>query len=154
VHSRTRLLAIVLLGASVLAACGGDSQRRGADRATPTTATTSKATSTSAGGTATTMGDDMGGMKDKYTITAKNVAFTPDTVTIAAGHEVEIEFVNKDAAVPHNLHFMTPKEVKTDVETGKADGVEATAHLKVDQAGSYDFVCDVHPTMKGKLVVK
>jgi plastocyanin len=27
-------------------------------------------------------------------------------------------------------------------------------HLKIDAASSYDYVCGIHPSMKGKLVIK
>ena len=63
----------------------------------------------------------------------------------------EITFDNQDASVPHNLHFMTPTEAKTDVKTGPAT---ATLHLNVDKPGTYDFACDVHPAMKGQLTVQ
>jgi plastocyanin len=146
-----RLLPIAIATVAVLfSACGGDNQTSGADTTTATTATTVASMTTVSGGPTTTDGMS----QTKSTITAKNVAFVPNKLTIAANTDVEVIFDNRDASVPHNIHFFTPTEVKTDVKEGKADGVKETVKLKVDKAGDYDFTCDVHPTMKGVLTVQ
>ncbi len=146
-----RLLgAATIATALLLAACGGDSQRVGSDQTTPTSSSTTVTTAAGESTSTSTGMDDHGGMKS-IRITAKNVAFSPAKVPIPVNQEVEIVFDNRDASVPHNIHFKTPTEVKTDVKEGRKDGSEEKVTLKVDTAGTYEFVCDVHPTMKGEL---
>ncbi|HZN14538.1 MAG TPA: cupredoxin domain-containing protein [Acidimicrobiales bacterium] len=146
-----RLLPVaVATAALLLSACGGDDQARGADKTTPSTTTTTRAsTSTTTGGGAMTTSSEA--MKTHFTVVAKNIAFSPEKLTIPANVDVEVVFDNQDAAVPHNIHFFTPKEVKTDPKNGPE---KDTVTLRVDKAGTYDYTCDVHPTMKGDLTVK
>jgi plastocyanin len=144
------------IAALLLGACGGDDQESGSDvEATATTSTTAATATTAATGatTATTAHSD-GMDKTEFKITAKNIAFSPDKLTIPLAKEVKIVFDNRDNAVPHNIHFKTPTDVKTDVKEGKSAGVKDTVQLNVDKAGTYDFLCDVHPTMKGELTVE
>jgi plastocyanin len=142
---RRLLLVVLASGALLLAACGGDDQATGADRTTapaPTVATTTVRS------TAETMAPEP--MKTAFTITAKNVAFKPTKINAPAGQELTVTFDNQDNGVAHNLHFKTPDEVKTDV----ASGVDKeTLKFTVSKAGTYDYVCDVHPAMKGELKV-
>ncbi|MBA3653526.1 MAG: cupredoxin domain-containing protein [Actinobacteria bacterium] len=146
-----RLLgAATIMTALLLAACGGDSQRVGSDRTTPPTSSASVTTAAGEATSTSTGMHDHGGTKS-IKITAKNVAFSPAKVPIPVSQEVEVVFDNRDASVPHNIHFKTPTEVKTDVKEGKTDGSEQKVKLTVDTAGTYEFVCDVHPTMKGEL---
>ncbi len=142
----SRRLSIVALaiGALLLSACGGDSQKKGADTTTPPTVATTQV-STSA--PATTTG---GGMKTHLTVVAKNVAFNPTTLTAPLNADIEITFDNQDSGVAHNFHLKTPDEVKTDVKTGPD---KETVKVKVSKAGTYDYVCDVHPAMTGNLTV-
>ena len=144
------LVVTATLPVLLLSACGGDSQRKGADRATPSTTVTTKA---KADQTAMTEQPDMteAPLPTSVTITAKNVAFVPTKVTIAAKTDVTVTFDNQDAGVPHNLHFDTPDVVKTDVKNGPD---QETLKLNVDKPGKYTFMCDVHPTMAGTLTVR
>jgi plastocyanin len=147
-----RSIVAAAIAALLLAACGGDDQESGSDETTPPTAETTAVTNA----TSTTEGHD--GMaepdKEEFKIVGKNIAFDPDKLTIPVGKEVEIVFDNRDASVPHNIHFRTPKDVKSDLKEGKSAGVRDRLKLKVDEAGTYEFLCDVHPTMKGELTVK
>lgn len=149
----TRLFAAAVTAAALLlGACGGDDQQSGSDATTPETTSTT-ATSTSVGGaTATTADHDMG--KTEFKITGKNIKFTPDKLTIPLNTKVTINFDNRDASVLHNIHFKTPTDAKTDIKEGKSGGTKDTLELLVDTAGKYDFLCDVHPTMKGELTVQ
>jgi plastocyanin len=126
----------------LLAACGGDDQATGADRTTAPTVATTKAST----GETTPPPP----MQTQFTITAKNVAFKPTKISAPVGQELEVTFDNQDNGVAHNLHFKTPDEVKTDVKSGVD---KETLKFTVSKGGTYDYVCDVHPAMKGELKV-
>lgn len=141
--ARRLFLAAVLTGALALAACGGDNQSKGADKTTPPTV----ATTTSG---ATQMTEAPANLQTAFTITAKNVAFTPTKIDVPANQQLTVTFDNEDAGVAHNLHFKTPDDNKTDVKQGVD---KETLTFTVAKAGTVDYMCDVHPTMKGELTV-
>lgn len=90
------------------------------------------------------------------TITAQNIAFLETEVTAPADTPFTIAFVNLDAGVPHNvaIHEGSP----TGPEIWKGDifnGVETRVYeVPALPAGTYGFVCTVHPNMTGTLIVK
>lgn len=122
---RRSLIGAVAFVALLGAACGGDD---GGD----------------AGGSAA--GGDGGG-GGSITLTAKDFAWDPGTLTAAAGSSIEL--VNDDDA-EHNL---------TIEDAGVDEDVDGGASVTVDlgdvEAGSYEFVCEYHPdTMTGTLEVE
>jgi plastocyanin len=151
----SRFRAVLVVAAPpvvLLSACGGDDQRHGADVATPATTTTAKAAQADHTGMTTGMTEaPPAALPTSVTIAAKNVAFVPTSLTIAKDTDVQVTFDNQDAGVPHNIHFDTPKTVKTDVKNGAG---QDTFTLNVDKAGKYHYMCDVHPTMLGTLTVR
>jgi len=86
-------------------------------------------------------------------ITASGVQWTTKDVTAPANAAFKIHFDNQDASTQHNIIIKdgTGMEMfKTDLLTGAATmdyDVPALA------AGTYTFVCLVHPSMVGNLVV-
>jgi plastocyanin len=88
------------------------------------------------------------------TIVAKDMAFSPSTVEIAANKSVTIHFDNQESA-PHNVAIYKDANASEKISVG-----EIVTASKADQvvpglaAGSYFFRCDVHPDMKGTIVVK
>ena len=88
------------------------------------------------------------------TIVAKDMAFSPSTVEIAAGKNVTIHFDNQESA-PHNVAIYKDASASEKVSVG-----EIVTAAKADQvvpaltAGTYFFRCDVHTNMTGSLVVK
>jgi len=88
------------------------------------------------------------------TIVAKDMAFSPTTVEIAANKNVTIHFDNQDSA-PHNVAIYKDSSAAEKVSVG-----EIVSSSKADQvvpalaAGTYFFRCDVHTNMTGSLVVK
>ncbi|MCW2607067.1 MAG: blue (type 1) copper domain protein [Frankiales bacterium] len=76
------------------------------------------------------------------------LAFSPSTVTAKAGSlalTLQIE-----GGVPHNLVF-DEDTIGEDIAT-IGDG-SATGTFEFPKAGTYDFVCTLHPGMDGKVVV-
>jgi plastocyanin len=90
------------------------------------------------------------------TITAQGIAYTESEVTAPADKPFTIAFHNMDAGVPHNvaIHEGSPSGqelFKGDIFNGVATKVYDVPALP---AGTYAFVCSVHPNMTGTLVVK
>ena len=122
----------LLVLAAVLAACSGAS-------AAPVTGTPAPAGSpASAGGT--------------VAVVAKDIKFTTPAVAVAAGSPFTIAFDNQDGA-PHNVAISDASG--TSVFKG-----EIVSAKKVDYAvpalaaGTYTFICEVHPDMKGTITAE
>jgi plastocyanin len=97
-----------------------------------------------------------GGQAAVLNITAQNIAFDTQSLTAPANTPITIDFTNSDQGVPHNvaIHKDSPTgaEVwKGDIITGPAT---ATYNVPPLPAGTYGFVCSVHPNMTGTLTVK
>jgi cytochrome c oxidase subunit 2 len=89
-------------------------------------------------------------------LSAFNVAYEQADLTAPAGTPFSIEFDNKDNGVPHNVAIhrdsATGQEVfKGDIFNGPA---KRTYDVPALNAGTYAFVCTVHPNMTGTLTVK
>jgi plastocyanin len=78
-------------------------------------------------------------------VDAKDFAFAPPTVTIAAG--TKVTFVNSDPVA----HTVTAADKSFD--SGNMDQNATWSHV-FDKAGTYAYVCSYHPYMKGTIVVK
>ena len=89
----------------------------------------------------------------RVAISAGEIAFDQATVPVAANQPFTIAFENRDA-VPHNVSIYTgdtggERRLEGAVFTGPATRWYAVRALA---PGTYRFVCDVHPTMYGRLV--
>jgi cytochrome c oxidase subunit 2 len=85
---------------------------------------------------------------------ALNLAFDKTTLETPADQPFQIHLANKDNATQHNVEIKNPDgsvAFKGDLITGPADTTYDVPALK---AGSYPFVCTVHPTMTGTLTAK
>jgi plastocyanin len=106
------------------------------------------APSTSAGASAEP--SDGGGTEAD--ISAEALAF--DTATLAApvGEAFQLVFANNDPAIPHNVEIKDSAGVQ--VFLGDVfPGIETrTYDVPALAAGEYEFLCTVHPTMKGVLI--
>ena len=117
--------------AAVLAACSG------ASAAPPAGTPAPAATLVPAGGTAT--------------IVAKDLKFTTPTIAVTAGSPFTIAFDNQEGA-PHNVAISGPN--------GSVYKGEIVSSKKVDYAvpalaaGTYTFICEVHPDMKGTITAQ
>ena len=88
------------------------------------------------------------------TIVAKDMAFSPSTVEVAAGKNVTLHFDNQESA-PHNVAIYKDASAAEKISIG-----EIVSSKKADQvvpaltAGTYFFRCDVHTNMTGTIVAK
>ena len=86
------------------------------------------------------------------TIVAKDIKFQTTSVTLAAGTPSAIVFDNQDGA-PHNIDIKDA----SGAEVFKGEIVSSskvTYQVPALAAGTYTFICDVHPDMKGTIMVQ
>jgi plastocyanin len=85
------------------------------------------------------------------TIVAEDISFDVTALEVDVGMEVILTFDNRDANVPHNLHV---RGAGIDLATPILPGpVVQTLTVTFTEPGQYEFVCDVHPEMRGTIVV-
>ena len=92
------------------------------------------------------------------TITARGVQFDTSCVRVPPNEPVQIEFVNEDDGVPHNVAiYPSADEISADaafLQGEVFDGVDSrTYDVPAMDEGEYYFHCDVHPNMSGVWVV-
>ena len=78
------------------------------------------------------------------TIVVEGTAFSPAQLTVQRGDRVT--WVNKDP-FPHTA------TAKGTFDSGPV-AADASWSWVADKAGSFDYVCTLHPTMKARLVVR
>ncbi len=86
-------------------------------------------------------------------LSAQNIAFSAESLTVPAATAFELRFDNLDAA-PHNVAiFQGADATAPNVfrEAPFAGPKEVVYMVPALEAGSYYFHCDVHPNMKGTL---
>jgi amicyanin len=76
----------------------------------------------------------------------KNFAFGPAEMKIKAGDTVV--WVNQDAA-PHKLESDSGSEINSET----LSNAQAYSHT-FQTAGTYDYHCSIHPSMKAKIIVE
>ena len=116
--------------AAVLAACSGASAAPGA-QSTPPAGTTSGAA---------------------VAVVAKDIKFVTPAATVKAGAAFAIDFDNQDGA-PHNIAISDTsgaKVFKGDIVSSS----KVTYQVPALAAGTYTFVCEVHPDMKGTITAQ
>ena len=86
-------------------------------------------------------------------ITAQGTAFTTHHVTAPAGVDFTLWFENRDHEL-HNVHIRHGSG--SNLFYGQTfTGPEArTETVPAIPPGTYTFICDIHPTMTGELVVQ
>jgi plastocyanin len=127
------LLACVALSV-VVAGCGGDDEESGDN------AQTSEQPSDEGSG-----GGDAGSGGGKE-VSLEGIEFNPDSVTVKAGDTVT--WTNNDS-VGHDV-------TGDDFKSGDAGAMQNgdTFAQTFDKAGTFDYVCTVHPGMEGSVTVK
>jgi plastocyanin len=81
------------------------------------------------------------------TVLLKNIAFTPDTLSVKTGDRVT--WVWKDGAIPHNVDG---KSSLADLFSGSPQ-TSGTYQYTFITSGTYHITCDIHPTMKLTITV-
>jgi len=136
------LVLLVPVAVVALAACGGGSSSAASSGGAAATQAVGGA---SAGGAAST----------QITIVATDNKFDKTALTVPVGKEVTLTFENKGSAI-HNWHLegvkdKSGKDITTQLIAG---GKTETVTFIIDKPGTYDYMCDVHPEMRGKLTVQ
>jgi plastocyanin len=89
---------------------------------------------------------------DAVTIAAKDMKFVQTSVTVEAGKAFQIAFDNQEGA-PHNVAISDPSG--TSVFKGEiVSGKQVTYQVPALAAGTYAFICEVHPDMKGTITAQ
>jgi plastocyanin len=91
---------------------------------------------------------------DALRISARDLAFSTDSLSAPAGRPFQIAFDNQEGP-PHNVAIYTDstaaeKVFGSDPFSGPA---LVTYEVPALEPGTYFFRCDVHPDMKGELTV-
>jgi plastocyanin len=86
-----------------------------------------------------------GGDQPPNYVLAKGLSFKPKTLTVQPGTEITFDF--DDGSNAHNA-VAEDKSFDTGLLT------ETTATVTLDKPGRYPYVCTVHPTMKGTIIVE
>ena len=136
-RSLALLLACLALGL-VAAGCGGDDDDDGGGGAAETTEQP-----------ADTAAEDTGG-GETVEVGMKGIQFDPDSATVKAGGTVK--WTNNES-VPHDVTKEDGPGAKFSSGTGnmkQGDTYEQT----FKEAGTVNYVCTVHPNMKGTVTVE
>ncbi len=149
-----RLVPAALLTVVLVAACASPPAGWTVAPVTPspTPAATAVATaSPAASPTASPAGSPSGTALD---VKAQAIAFDQTSLEAPAGTPFQIVFDNQDANIPHNVAIKDAGG--TTVFNGEIFNGIGTRTYDVPAlgAGTYTFVCVVHPTMTGTLTVK
>ena len=93
-----------------------------------------------------------GGETRTVTVVAQDISFDKTRIEAHVGETIEVELVNKDDGVSHNIAFV---DLPGDPATKIGEGPNTdTVALTLDKPGEYTYECQVHPTqMRGTLVV-
>lgn len=90
---------------------------------------------------------------DVVQLAASGVQWEQTELSAPADTPFTIHFNNKDAGMPHDIVIKDAsgaEKFKSDVLTGAA---EADYQVPALAAGTYQFVCSIHPNMVGNLTV-
>ena len=84
-------------------------------------------------------------------VVARNIAFDPVNVRVPSGRVVGITLDNRDPGILHNITLVSSTgDVAFRGETFA--GIEARTYLVAPlEAGEFQLLCDVHPTMTASL---
>jgi plastocyanin len=110
------------------------------------------ACSTASAQAPTDSADPSGPTGPTVSLIARDLAFTTPSISVSAGVPVTIDFDNEDGA-PHNIAVSDA----TGASVFKGDivsGQEVVYRLPALAPGTYPFICEVHPDMKGTITAE
>ena len=81
----------------------------------------------------------------KADVTIDNFAFAPEALTVAAG--TSVTWTNRDD-IPHSI------VERNGLFHSQAFDTNGSYSYTFEKAGTYDYVCGLHPHMKGQIIVK
>ena len=144
-----RFLTVALMSAALLA--GSADTSAGWTYAPAPSLTPPPSSAASAGASAGASGN-----LNVVQISALGVKYEQTAVTAPADTPFQVSFENKDAGVPHNVSLHLGDVNGAELFKGEVFPGVATRVYDVPalDAGSYAFVCTVHPTMIGTLTVE
>ena len=145
-----RFLTLALLSAAIVAGCSDASAGWTYMPAPSITPPPSSGASAEASGPATSANPNL------VQISALGVKFEQTAVTAPADTPFQVQFENKDPGTPHNVALHLGDVNGAELFKGEVFNGVATRVYDVPalDAGSYAFVCTVHPTMTGTLTVE
>ncbi len=110
----------------------------------------------SGGASAAPTGGGSGGAAVVLTLSAQGIAYDTATLEVPANTPFQIVFTNNDAGIPHNVAIHEGSPTGREVWQGEIfSGVDTrTYDVPALPAGTYGFVCTVHPNMTGTLTSK
>jgi len=129
---KTRVLATIAVSLLAVTACGSDA------------ATSSDSMSPADTPMATDGADTSGGAA---TVGLRDSRYDPTDIEIAAGDTVT--FTNND---PYDHTITSAEDAGIEFDSGEI-GQDVTFEQTFDAAGTYDFFCEIHPTMRGTITV-
>lgn len=86
-----------------------------------------------------------GGPPEKGTVILRDIAFKPDNITVEVGDTVTWRF--EDKGIPH--------DVTAEDDSFKSETMDdGTFRHTFDEPGRYEYLCSLHPAMKGVVEVR
>ena len=80
-------------------------------------------------------------------VTLKDISFKSAKTTIHRGQSVTFSW--QDGDTPHNVSSRGAKKFKS-----SATKTKGTYRVRFTSAGTYRYVCTIHPGMAGRIIVK
>lgn len=81
--------------------------------------------------------------QENFNIVISNFSFNPGTITAKVGET--ITWINQDS-VPH--------KIKSDTFNSEILNPGDSFQNTFNTPGTYDYICSIHPSMKGKIIVQ
>jgi len=89
---------------------------------------------------------------DAVSIVAKDIKFVPTALSVKADTAFDILFDNQDGA-PHNIDISSSGGA-TVFKGEIVRSTKVTCAIPALPAGTYGFICDAHPDMKGTITAQ